>query len=85
MSWLREFETPIAVGGRTLITLQDTDEYIAALPAQGFGEGSLVTPACPAPSAIRRAMKPAAIAERFCARQGSDLTQSAMTCLRRIA
>jgi hypothetical protein len=34
MSWLREFETPIAADSRTLITLQDADEYIAALPAK---------------------------------------------------
>lgn len=34
MSWLREFESPISVDGRTLLTLRDAGEYIAALPAK---------------------------------------------------
>jgi hypothetical protein len=33
--WLREFESPIAIdGGRTLLTLKDAGEYVAALPAK---------------------------------------------------
>lgn len=34
MSWLREFESQIAVDGRNLSTLRDAGEYIAALPAK---------------------------------------------------